>query len=97
MAAKKKRRTDIRQPILIVYVSVCVIAVVLTVVIAFGEANGASQLTQPTATRTLSPLILTQQADGYGPSATHPVSTPTPTHARPGAPTEVPTLDADEH
>ena len=39
--------------------------VMLTVVIAYQEADGTAQLTQPTQgiTRTVSPLILTQQAE----------------------------------
>lgn len=49
-----------------VYVGVCVIAVVLTVVIAFNEANSSTQVSQAAAivTRTTAPFILTQQAEG---------------------------------
>lgn len=67
MASKKQSRGfDVRQSILIVYVGLCVAAVVLTVVVAFGEAFDATSSAQPTPTmtRTLSPLILTQQAEG---------------------------------
>ena len=67
MASKKQSRGfDVRQSILMVYVGICVIAVVLTVVIAFGESSGTTSKAQPTPTltRTLSPLILTQQSEG---------------------------------
>ncbi len=65
MASKKRRSgADIRQPILIVYVGICVIAVVFTVVIAFSESNNTGQISQSTPTRTLAPYILTQRAEG---------------------------------
>ncbi len=67
MASKKRRSgADIRQPILIVYVGICVMAVVFTVAIAFGESNNTGQISQATSmsTRTLSPYILTQRAEG---------------------------------
>ena len=63
MASEKQPRRDIRQPILIVYVGICVMAVVLTVVIAFSEAGNPPQAATPSATRTLSPAVLTLQAD----------------------------------
>ena len=65
MASEKQPRRDIRQPILIVYVGFCVLAVVVTVVIAFSEAAAPAQAapSTPTATRTLSPAVLTLQAD----------------------------------
>lgn len=65
MASEKQPRRDIREPILIVYVGICVLAVVLTVVIAFSEAGSPTQAAQPTPspTRTLSPAVLTLQAD----------------------------------
>jgi hypothetical protein len=66
MAAKKPSQRDIRPALLIVYVSIGVLAVVLTVAIAFSEvADTAQNVTAtPAATRTLSPLIRTQQAEG---------------------------------
>lgn len=99
MASKKQNRRsfDTRQSILIVYVGVCVIAVVLTVFIAFSEVNSTSQLAQPTATRTLSPAILTQQAEGSANTDAHPLSTPTRAAADAAARTVTATLDADEH
>lgn len=66
MASEKQPRRDIRQPILIVYVGICVMAVVLTVVIAFSEAGNPQQSATPSTTRTLSPAVLTLQADEPG-------------------------------
>ena len=66
MASKNQgRSTKFQHAALIAYVGVCVMLVVLTVVIAYQEADGTAQLTQPTQgiTRTVSPLILTQQAE----------------------------------
>ncbi len=76
----KKQPSDIRQPILMVYVAVCVIAIVLTVLIAFEESGKSSQLGQPTATRTLSPLVLTDQAERAQAVATEKSFTVTPNH-----------------
>lgn len=85
MASEKPQGRDIRQLILIVYVGICVIAVVLTVVIAFSEAAApvqAAPLT-PTATRTVSPVVLTLQADepvhGGGQQGRGSIVTPTAT------------------
>ncbi len=67
MASKKRRSgADIRKPILIAYVGICVIAVILTVAIAFNESTNTGQISQatPKSTRTLAPYIQTQRAEG---------------------------------
>lgn len=74
MASKKQRRANIREPLLMVYVGICVIAVVLTVVIAFNESNSSTLVSQTvaTVTRTTAPIILTQQAEGSVNQDEHP-------------------------
>ena len=67
MASKNQgRSTKFQHAALMVYVGVCVMLIVLTVGLAYQEADSTAQLTQPTQgiTRTVSPLILTQQAEG---------------------------------
>lgn len=67
MASKNQDRSiKFQHAALIVYVGVCVMLVMLTVVIAYQEADSTAHLSRPTQgiTRTLSPLILTQQAEG---------------------------------
>lgn len=65
MASEKPSRRNLGQPLLMAYVGICVIAVVLTVVIAFSEASSSAQTAQPTPppTRTLPPAVMTLQAD----------------------------------
>lgn len=56
---------DIRKPVLILYIGVCVLMVVATLGLAFLEPGAADSSVTPTATRTLSPAVQTLQAEGY--------------------------------
>ena len=72
---KQNRGFDFRQSLLIVYIGIGVVAVMLTVVIAFSDTPDSTVQPTPTVTRMLSPLILTQQSEG---SVNHPHLTATP-------------------
>ena len=75
MASKKRSSgADIRQLILIAYVGICVIAVILTVAIAFNESTNTGQISQatPRSTRTLAPYMLTQRAESSVNQDEHP-------------------------
>lgn len=61
---KKSGQTDKRQIALIAYLALGVAMILTTLLLAFtAEGPAMAQVTQAAPTQTLSPLILTQQAD----------------------------------
>jgi hypothetical protein len=62
---EQSRNFDIRQTLLIAYVGVCVVMVTLTLGLGFLDSNLLATGTTSTVSPTVSPRVLTLQAEGY--------------------------------